>query len=703
MDQSVPPGRVRGICIPPCSKSYAQRALAASLLAEGTSRLHNIEFCDDTRSAIRCIEALGARVRRTGERTLEIDGGLSPAGDKLYVGQSGLSTRLFTPIASLCDTPIGVVGEGPLLHRSFRTMIRTLRALGVRVHDRNDHLPLHIQGPIRGGEVQVEGLVSSQFITGLLLALPIAEEETTIHVPHVISTPYIDITIDTAERFGIEILHKDYKEFYVAGGQRYRPAEFEIESDWSAAAFLLVAGAVAGEVTIRNLSVLSRQADTAVMTALVRAGASVIDEGDTITVAHRPLQAFSFDATQCPGLFPALAALAASAEGTSVIKGTSRLENKEGNRAESIREEYAKLGIEVDLDEEDTMKIRGGRIRGGHVHSHDDHRIAMSLAVAALNADTPRRYRKSRMRGQELSRLLRTARIPAYCGINGPTMPTRREIIARIETPLTALYGEREARQIARIVVMELGGLCLTDLVAEPDKELGIDELDRIIGELAAGRPLQYVLGHTEFYGLDFQVREGVLIPRPETEELVRWIAESPAPDNPAVLDVGTGSGCIAVTLARLIPESRITAVDISEKALSIARENARRLDAKVDFRQGDALGELFPGQREQFDLIVSNPPYIPRSEKASIRVNVTGYEPAEALFVEDGDPLIFYRAIARNARRLLRPGGRLYFEIHENFADETFRMLTREGFPDTAVRRDLNDKNRMTCSLQRR
>ena len=208
-------------------------------------------------------------------------------------------------------------------------------------------------------------------------------------MPHVISPPYIDITIDTAERFGIEILHKDYKEFYGAGGQRYRPAEFEIESDWSAAAFLLVAGAVAGEVTIRNLSVLSRQADTAVMTALVRAGASVIDEGDTITVAHRPLQAFSFDATQCPGLFPALAALAASAEGTSVIKGTSRLENKEGNRAESIREEYAKLGIEVDLDEEDTMKIRGGRIRGGHVHSHDDHRIAMSLAVAALNADTP--------------------------------------------------------------------------------------------------------------------------------------------------------------------------------------------------------------------------------------------------------------------------------------------------------------------------
>ena len=275
-------------------------------------------------------------------------------------------------------------------------------------------------------------------------------------------------------------------------------------------------------------------------------------------------------------------------------------------------------------------------------------------------------------------------------------MPTRREIIARIETPLTALYGEREARQIARIVVMELGGLCLTDLVAEPDKELGIDELDRIIGELTAGRPLQYVLGHTEFYGLDFQVREGVLIPRPETEELVRWIAESPAPDNPAVLDVGTGSGCIAVTLARLIPESRITAVDISEKALSIARENARRLDAKVDFRQGDALGELFPGQREQFDLIVSNPPYIPRSEKASIRVNVTGYEPAEALFVEDGDPLIFYRAIARFGQRHLVEGGHLYFEINALCGKETVAMLRQENYTEVELIQDLYGKDRI-------
>ena len=283
-----------------------------------------------------------------------------------------------------------------------------------------------------------------------------------------------------------------------------------------------------------------------------------------------------------------------------------------------------------------------------------------------------------------------------------PESTTRRGLLDKLTARLTGLYDAREARSIALIALAELAGLPLSALLTDPGAPMAADGFEAMAAQLAAGRPVQYAVGHTEFYGHRFAVREGVLIPRPETEELVSWVVHDERRAR-ALLDVGTGSGCIAVTLARLIPESRITAVDISEKALSIARENARRLDAKVDFRQGDALGELFPGQREQFDLIVSNPPYIPRSEKASIRVNVTGYEPAEALFVEDGDPLIFYRAIARNARRLLRPGGRLYFEIHENFADETLRMLTREGFPDTAVRRDLNDKNRMTCSLQRR
>ncbi len=197
------------------------------------------------------------------------------------------------------------------------------------------------------------------------------------------------MTIDTAARFGVEICHNAYREFYIPGGQRYRGTDFAVEGDWSAAAMLLVAGATAGEVTVRNVSMLSKQADTAICEALVRAGAAVIDEPHSITAARRPLRGFEFDATHCPDLFPALAALAAAADGVSVLHGTSRLQHKECNRAEAIREEYGRLGIEVDLSEEDTMRIRGGEIRAAAVRSHGDHRMAMSLAVAALRAAGP--------------------------------------------------------------------------------------------------------------------------------------------------------------------------------------------------------------------------------------------------------------------------------------------------------------------------
>lgn len=244
-------------------------------------------------------------------------------------------------------------------------------------------------GPLRGGTVRVDGSVSSQFITGLLLALPLATGESTLHVDHAVSTPYLDMTVDTAARFGVEICHNDYAEFYIPGGQRYRGTDFPIEGDWSAAAMLLVAGATAGEVSVRNVSVLSKQADTAVCEALVRAGAAVIDEPGAVTASARELRAFEFDATHCPDLFPALAALAAAAEGVSTLRGTSRLRYKECDRAEAIREEYGKLGIEVDLSEEDVMRIRGGEIRPAAVQSHGDHRMAMSLAVAALRASGP--------------------------------------------------------------------------------------------------------------------------------------------------------------------------------------------------------------------------------------------------------------------------------------------------------------------------
>lgn len=386
MDKSISKGRISGRVAPPCSKSYAQRALAASLLVEGVSEVRNLDLCDDTLSALRTIEALGATVERVDEHTVRIEGGLSPRSDMLNVGESGLATRMFTPIASLCDTPITIKGEGTLLYRPMDMMIEPLRKLGVDIRDGGGRLPIEVCGKIKGGEIEVDASVSSQFLTGLLMALPLVEEDTTIQVTNAVSKPYIDMTIDMASRFGVRIEHNDYDEFFVEGEQRYQPCTIDIEGDWSAAAMLMVAGAVAGEVTLTNLSMLSKQADVVVCDALVRAGALLTSEDETITVEHRDLVAFEFDATNAPDLFPALAALAAAAKGESVIYGVHRLEHKECNRAEAIVCEYAKLGIEARI-EDDALKIVGGDIRSAEVDSHNDHRMAMSLAVSALRSD----------------------------------------------------------------------------------------------------------------------------------------------------------------------------------------------------------------------------------------------------------------------------------------------------------------------------
>ena len=386
MDKIISKAKVSGRVAPPCSKSYAQRALAASLLVEGVSELRNLDLCDDTLSALRTIEALGAKVERIDEHTVRIEGGLSPRTDTLNVGESGLATRMFTPIASLCDTPITIQGEGTLMYRPMDMMIEPLRALGVDIRDGGGRLPIEVCGKMKGGEIEVDASVSSQFLTGLLMALPLVEEDTTIHVANAVSKPYLDMTIDLASRFGVRIEHNDYEEFFVEGGQKYAPSVVGIEGDWSAAAMLMVAGAIAGEITLTNLSMLSKQADVVVCDALVRAGALLTSDDETITVEHRDLVAFEFDATNAPDLFPALAALAAAAQGESTIYGVHRLEHKECNRAEAIVQEYGKLGIEARI-EDDALKIIGGEIRPAEVDSHNDHRMSMSLAVSALRCD----------------------------------------------------------------------------------------------------------------------------------------------------------------------------------------------------------------------------------------------------------------------------------------------------------------------------
>lgn len=389
MERIISPSKVGDCVTPPCSKSYAQRALAVALLADGISTIGNLELCDDTHSAIHCIEALGAEVTYIDESTIKVRGGFAPRTDNLHIGESGLATRLFTPVASLHNQPITINGEGTILYRPISMMIEPLRQLGVEVRDGGGFLPIQVCGPMQGGEVSVDGSISSQFLTGLLLSLPMAQKDTTIYVKDLKSLPYVDMTIDTARRFGVEIAHKDYSEFFIEGFQQYQATNYMIEGDWSGAAPMLVAGAVAGEVTVNNMSCLSLQADTAIIKALISAGAEVESTDNTVTVRHRRLKAFEFDATHCPDLFPALAALAANCKGTSTIYGTERLLHKESNRAATLAEEYAKAGIEVDIDEPNVMRIHGGKIHGCTIDSHGDHRIAMSMAIAALTADSP--------------------------------------------------------------------------------------------------------------------------------------------------------------------------------------------------------------------------------------------------------------------------------------------------------------------------
>lgn len=280
-------------------------------------------------------------------------------------------------------------------------------------------------------------------------------------------------------------------------------------------------------------------------------------------------------------------------------------------------------------------------------------------------------------------------------------MATRRELVLRITAEIEELYGAIEARQIAEMVVMDCGRISRNELLVEPNKELEIKDIDTIVEQLRAWRPVQYVTGRAWFCDMMLEVTEGVLIPRPETEELVEWIAS--AEDSASrILDVGTGSGCIAIALRRGLANSKVWAMDISDEALAIARRNAVRFAPDVEFIQGDALSDFSAVVGQKLDVVVSNPPYIPSSDRCSMRRNVLDYEPHGALFVADDDALLFYRSIALSARKMLRSGGKLYFEIYEQYAQQMCDMLSSLGYEDIVVREDFRLKPRMVCAVMR-
>ena len=444
----------------PVSKSFAQRAIIAAALAEGTSRLHGYTPCGDNEAALQVARNLGAEVEVNGTE-VTIKGISASLGSmdvtELHVGESGLLTRMMIPImAQLCAGPVTFTGEKTLLNRPLTGAREIMEAFGAstvntgsspvnsspspvissevedRVEKSTDPLrvPLTVKGPLKAGRAEISGKHGSQLISGLLMALPFADRNSSVIVKDPKSIPYMFITLEVLKKFGIKVGNDmlggpDFLEsggdwslctemvFKVKGGQKYRAANINLEGDWSAAANFLVAGAVFGRAELAGLDTTSLQADLSIMDILMDAGASLSQlDGDrgNITAQRAPLKAFSADASNCPDLFPILAVLAAFCQGTSRLAGVGRLANKESDRAKAILEMLTQMGVKACI-EKDELVIEGhtlvqrlmspvipsevegsvapGLLKGGAYTSHHDHRMVMALKVASLGADSP--------------------------------------------------------------------------------------------------------------------------------------------------------------------------------------------------------------------------------------------------------------------------------------------------------------------------
>ena len=436
----------------PVSKSYAQRAIIAAALADGVSHLRGYSPCGDNEAAIAVARNLGAEVEKNGNELI-INGISASLGclrkDELFVGESGLLTRMMIPLlAQLSEGEILVSGEKTLLGRPLTGAREIMKTFGVSIANAGEDaspvppaqassqteepvvqpvkVPLKLSGTLKTGRADVSGKHGSQLISGLLMALPLAQKNTNLTVHNPKSIPYMFITLEVLKKFGIKVQNemigdRDFLEsdgdwslctelvFRVKGGQKFHSADIDLEGDWSAAANFLVAGSVFGKVEIDGLDTKSLQADLSIMDILMDAGASLSQTGGdrgTIIAQRAPLTAFEVDASNCPDLFPIVAVLAAFCQGTSRIAGTGRLSNKESDRAGAILQMLGQMGVNARI-ENDVLEVEGhtlaqrllaarglsssnpGLLKGGKFTSHHDHRMAMALKVAELGADSP--------------------------------------------------------------------------------------------------------------------------------------------------------------------------------------------------------------------------------------------------------------------------------------------------------------------------
>lgn len=391
MDVSIFPGKLNGTITAPTSKSAAQRALALALLHNGVTILKGLGSSNDEMAALSAIKMLGANVEELPDGRLKItcDGKIKPLSSEVNFGESGLATRMFTPLIALSNNQFVVNGKGSLLTRPMDFFQEVLQKLNVQIKSTKGVLPLHIQGPLQPKNISVDGSMSSQYITGLLMAFAKATEmPVEILVENPVSKPYISLTLSLMQHFGYSVEEKNNRYIISPGSTKTgEEINYSIEGDWSGAAFLLVSGAVNGDIAVKNLDLNSAQADKAILNALGEAGAIMSIAEEEIKVEKSSLKPFYFNATDCPDLFPPLVALAAYCNGKSVIEGAGRLTHKESNRAATLQAEFGKMGLDIAL-QDDLMIVEGtGIIKTAKVSSCNDHRIAMAAAVAALGAE----------------------------------------------------------------------------------------------------------------------------------------------------------------------------------------------------------------------------------------------------------------------------------------------------------------------------
>jgi 3-phosphoshikimate 1-carboxyvinyltransferase len=392
MTTIVSPSIINGTLNAPASKSSMQRACAAALLHKGTTHIHNAGISNDDKAALDIIQQLGATVGFKNDYVEIISEGFGAhvlESKIINCGESGLSIRMFSPIAALSSSTINIKGEGSLQKRPMNFFDEIFPQLGIDIVSTNGKLPLQIKGPLQPKDITIDGSLSSQFLTGLLFAFgEAATEAVTITVVDLKSKPYIDLTLHIMQHFGFNIVNDNYERFIISPkvNKENEKINYTVEGDWSSASFLLVAAAIGGSVKLSGLDIHSAQADKAIMEVLKLCGVKIDISKEFIEITKANLHAFEFDATDCPDLFPPMAALAAYCKGTTKIKGTHRLAAKESDRAKTLQDIFGKMGINI-LLENDEMIIEGGAIKSAEVSSHHDHRIAMAAAVAALGAE----------------------------------------------------------------------------------------------------------------------------------------------------------------------------------------------------------------------------------------------------------------------------------------------------------------------------